>query len=526
MQKRIFLGWWLFLFWVNGLQAHIGSPNIVYEGKAGPYHILVNIKPPEVVPGQADISVKVVNEEVDGVFIQPIFFKTGSDGAPKPEAIEGGISGDPSLYFGKLWLMRYGSASVKVIIEGWKGRGSTVIPVPALATARKGMDKQLIFPLIFLGCVLFFGAVTLIYASVGQATLAPGSALTRSKRNRSIVISFISLMLLLGMLRFVSQWWNNEEQQYIRYMYRPVELSVDLTSRETSFELDLHLLDEGHFDRKPGDLIPDHKKLMHVFMISKENMDHFAHVHPLKVDSVNFKVSLPKMMPSGKYFLFADIVHQSGLSETLQTEVVIPEENRQQEKIASSVSNPALQIKDQDDSYLINGVNVLTEDVVDVQAERLEFQSIKNKYKANDIQVLSFQLRDSAGKSLQLEPYLGMLGHAAICRSDGSVFIHLHPVGTVSMAAQEQLANKVTDDQISLCLPIDSVGGGTVFSNSPLGPSTMSETVAEQLESTTSQLNTVSFPYVFPKEGNYRMWVQVKYNQRIVTESFDFQVEK
>lgn len=37
--------------------AHVGSPGVVYEGKAGPYTIMVNINPPDVIPGTATVSV-------------------------------------------------------------------------------------------------------------------------------------------------------------------------------------------------------------------------------------------------------------------------------------------------------------------------------------------------------------------------------------------------------------------------------------------------------------------------------------
>ena len=33
--------------------AHIGSPNVFYEGLAGPYHVKVIVRPPSVVPGLA-----------------------------------------------------------------------------------------------------------------------------------------------------------------------------------------------------------------------------------------------------------------------------------------------------------------------------------------------------------------------------------------------------------------------------------------------------------------------------------------
>jgi hypothetical protein len=39
-----------------------------------------------------------------------------------------------------------------------------------------------------------------------------------------------------------------------------------------------------------------------------------------------------------------------------------------------------------------------------------------------------------------------MGGHAMVQRDDGGVFVHLHPMGTVSMAAQERLLRRERGD--------------------------------------------------------------------------------
>jgi hypothetical protein len=36
--------------------AHVGSPNVIFDGMAGPYAVRVVVRPPEVIPGLADIS--------------------------------------------------------------------------------------------------------------------------------------------------------------------------------------------------------------------------------------------------------------------------------------------------------------------------------------------------------------------------------------------------------------------------------------------------------------------------------------
>ena len=39
--------------------AHIGSPDTIFEGQAGPYPIRVIVRTPGVVPGLADITVRI-----------------------------------------------------------------------------------------------------------------------------------------------------------------------------------------------------------------------------------------------------------------------------------------------------------------------------------------------------------------------------------------------------------------------------------------------------------------------------------
>ena len=55
--------------------AHIGSPDIYAEGNAGPYRLLVTIRPPLVIPGVAEIEVRAVGgaaSGISGIAIAPI----------------------------------------------------------------------------------------------------------------------------------------------------------------------------------------------------------------------------------------------------------------------------------------------------------------------------------------------------------------------------------------------------------------------------------------------------------------------
>jgi len=104
---------------------------------------------------------------------------------------------------------------------------------------------------------------------------------------------------------------------------------------------------------------------------------------------------------------------------------------------------------------------------------------------------------------------MGMAGHAVVQRADGSVFVHLHPMGTISMASQMAFAMRNDGDTI----------------RGRLGKR-VSEAEMSAISHATVQSNTVSFPYAFPKEGPYRVWVQVKRGGKILTAAFDAAVSK
>jgi len=104
--------------------------------------------------------------------------------------------------------------------------------------------------------------------------------------------------------------------------------------------------------------------------------------------------------------------------------------------------------------------------------------------------VLSFAVRDPAGEPASLEPYMGMISHAALTRDDGSVFVHLHPAGTISMGSLSVLAP----------------GMESMVGADEEGP------------------NAVEFPYAFPQAGDYTIWVQVKRAGNVLTGAFRVRV--
>ena len=64
-----------FLATASAVLAHVGSPDIFYEGDAGPYHLLVAIRPPVVIPGIAEVEVRSTSNDVREVHVVPLPLK-------------------------------------------------------------------------------------------------------------------------------------------------------------------------------------------------------------------------------------------------------------------------------------------------------------------------------------------------------------------------------------------------------------------------------------------------------------------
>ncbi|HEX5175901.1 MAG TPA: hypothetical protein VFV83_02675, partial [Chthoniobacteraceae bacterium] len=116
---------------------------------------------------------------------------------------------------------------------------------------------------------------------------------------------------------------------------------------------------------------------------------------------------------------------------------------------------------------------------------------------------LRFKVVDAAGAVVPLNLYMGMLAHAAVRHVDGTVFAHLHPVGTISMASQQFFAASLEDTNHA---------------------SSAESHHAPHADAAVIPQDGISFPYEFPKAGRFRIWVQVKSHDRVLTGIFDAEV--
>ncbi|MGI4022829.1 MAG: hypothetical protein ACRYFA_15095 [Janthinobacterium lividum] len=526
--------------------AHVGSPGVVFEGKAGSYNITVNINPPDVIPGTATVSVYLENQKIKTVSVQPVYWYAGDKGSPKAD--EGlPVKGTPGQYQALVWLMQSGTASMKITVEGALGKGTVLIPVMAVSTAQRAMPISLGWILAGLAALLVILMATIIGASVSDGLVIPGSINAANIRRKRMSGIAVSLLVLGLMLYGGSSWWNSWRSDYQKYMYRAPQANSSLLNydqqRILHFKIDSNSLKASK--KSMSFIVPDHGKLMHLFMVRENSLDAFAHLHPARKDSLNFFVDLPDL-PEGRYLIFADVVRWNGFTETITDTLDIPQKTWV--KTASAKLYSAFQ-HDPDDTYVISNTSNRTVNnfpgktvlVCGNPGESMQLadgssavweHAANTPFEANKVYPLTFAIHDPTGAAVKLEPYMGMSGHAVVLKYDGSVYMHLHPVGTFSMASQEILEDRIKGNSKPPVAPdanrfrdsIDQVISKIRKMNEPERNKFLNANMPAMVMTSDEHAGKdamVTFPYAFPSAGKYRIWVQMKRNGKILNSAFD-----
>jgi len=482
--------------------AHIGSPDTYFEGPAGPYRVRVIVRAPGIVPGLAQITVRLLDGARAGtVTVLPVYWDPRTAAPPPPDTARI-VSGDSTLYDAALWLMTRGSYSVQVTVAGAAGTGTATVPVQAVATRRLGLDVPLAVGLAAFGAFLFIGAVTIVGAAVREAVLPPGQApdprrLRRARWAAGGGGAVLALALFGG-----RGWWNGVDRDFARELYHPLASSAAVQTDHGQQILRFSILDSAWRARQMTPLIPDHGHLVHLFVIGAGG-EVFAHLHPLLVDSNTFDAALPPV-PTGPYRVYADITRESGFAETLTDTV----------SVSSTGGAGTWRPTDPDDAWTEatgesapEGEGGTSHTVALGDGARMTWERGASPLIAGHEAPLRFTVTAPDGRPAALEPYMGMAGHLMLSRDDGTVFVHLHPLGTISWAAQQTFL---------LRGPADTTRG--------MVGRRMTEAQAAMSQMNAPTTAEVSFPYAFPKPGRYRLWVQVKRQHRILTGVFDAEV--
>lgn len=471
--------------------AHIGSPDVWFDGLAGPYQVLVHVRTPPVIPGIAIIDVRPSEPGISRV---TAFVNTydATGGTPPPD-VAAPVPDSSSWFRTRLWVMSAGSNSVTVSVTGTRGEGTVVVPLVAFPGRRLEFNGALAALLGAVGIFLAIGLFTIVGAAVRESVLPPGVEPDAPRRRRARFAIARAVVIVAIAIVGTGAWWRAEDADFSRRLFRPMTTRADVDTAGSSSRLRLTITDSmwthrndqvwlraRRAGRVPA-LIEDHGKLVHLFLISTDGRSAFAHLHPATTDTVTFTSPLPGL-PAGTFNVFADVVHDIGVTQTLTSTVTL-----------TGGRSPNVTM-DADDSWALgrtetgsapgDSTRSLLED-----GTVLEWQRNATPLVAGEEAGLRFHATPPAGDTASLEPFLGMAGHAVVVRDDGKVFIHLHPLGTISLAAQARLSRS---------------------------PAAMTHTMSAQSRGADS----LSFPYAFPQPGKYTVWVQVKRRGRILTGSF------
>ncbi len=462
--------------------AHIGSPDVFLDARAGPYRLFVTVRPPPAIPGIAEVEVLAAEDDVRDVRIVPMpLAEPDAQFAPAPDVATQSPD-DPRLYTGQLWMMTAGAWQVRVAVNGSRGMGVVAVPVPTLPQATLGMSPLLRAALFALMVLLSAGFVSIAAALWREAGLPPGERPGPRARRRGRIAGVVATGIVIAVVVLGNWWWTVEATSYARYVYKPLEASTTVAA---DGRLALSLRDPGWISlRRTDDLVADHGHLMHLFILSPA-LDRFWHLHPAETASGAFEQPLPDV-PQGDYELFADVVHSTGISETITSRLS-----------TSEIHGSRLAGDDSAWSAPSSGVTMDAAPLSD--KGRMVWVRDGRPLQIGQLTMFTFRVEEATGRpATDLELYMGMPGHAIFVSHDRRVFAHVHPSGSASMAAMQigerSLGAAANADQ-------DHTHG------------------AGRLPA------VVSFPFGLPERGDYRIFVQIKRGGRIETGAFDARVE-
>ncbi len=505
LRKQLLASLALFLAVAIPAGAHVGSPDVFFEGNAGPYRLFVTIRVPQVVPGVAEIEIRSESGAPRAIRVVPMRLAgPGSNLPPTPDpAMQS--KDDPQFYTASLWLMESGALQVRVLVDGAQGPGEVSVPVPSSAQHTLPMQKSLATLLFGLMLLLAVGVVFIVGAIVREGNLDGGEIPNEARNRRARRAMVVTAVLVTVLLFLGNSWWGVNAKDFQRRVdfFKPPAAALELVD---GHRLVIRVQREDDRADRPdlrspaylhlSDVIPDHGHLMHLFLLRAPELNAMWHLHPDVAPGDAFALDLPDM-PAGKYQVFADVVDPRGYPWTLVCSIDLPQ-------IANGKALSGDDSAWSGDVLDATGADNVTSPLAD--GGRIVWQRPLGALKAGVPVEFTFAVQDKDGRPAQdMQPYMGMAGHAEFVRSDLSVFAHVHPSGSVSMAAlelaQDGLPNAANPAQDPMSMPMNM----SMPDTGPLPPE-------------------VRFPYGFPQAGDYRIFVQIKRSGQVETGVFDARV--
>ena len=409
----------LFVMLCSTADAHVGSPDVFFEGEAGPYRLFVTVRTPQVIPGIAAIEIRSEDADVTGIAVVPMRLTgPGSDLPPASDRADRS-SIDPKFFTTNVWLMEHGSMQIRIVVTGARGDATLSVPVPAYAQRTLTMPTGLGTLLVGLMTLLALAIVAILIGALREAALEPGAA----PRSRGRIALVIVSAVVLGLLALGNVWWNAVAEDYAEMVMKPWIVKPTVAGCQLTIPVNMTRL------------LPDHGHEMHLFLVRMPEMDRLAHLHPTH-EGAAFVQTLPSL-PAGHYQLFADIVVATGFPLT---------------------GTATLDLPDLTCAPVIDDDTVWTAGSTLAGGARMIWDH--SQLRAGVAQPLTFRVVEANGSPSVLEPYMGMAAHAEVIRSDATVFAHLHPNGSVAMPALE-LAQQGAP--MAMAMPMPAISATLAF---------------------------------------------------------------
>jgi hypothetical protein len=154
-----------------------------------------------------------------------------------------------------------------------------------------------------------------------------------------------------------------------------------------------------------------HDKLMHLIIVNKEDLSHFAHIHPNLDRETGIFHIMHTFAKAGKYKMWIDVKPKDGMQQILTAFAFIVE--GQPIHLPAKIAHEQTRLKNvhaQGQSYQI---------ALNCEPEHLVV--------GRDIK-MTFEIKDANGKPItNLEPLMAAGGHCVIIDAHGREFLHVHP---------------------------------------------------------------------------------------------------
>jgi hypothetical protein len=385
------------------------------------------------------------------------------------------------------------------------------VPIASYAQRTFTMPRWLGLVLLTFMLTLALGMVSVIGAAARESTLDPGATPAPLDRRRGMRAMAITAAIAVAAFYLAFDWWSADARNHelIVEFFKPPGLDITLQDhnrlllKPSEEQSVLNRVRSQEFFEvvKMVDMIPDHGHLMHVFMIRMPAMDRLWHLHPERTGE-EFVASLPAI-DAGRYQVFADLVHKSGFPFTMVGAIDLPQ-----------IAGRPLAGDDAGGSVPPIGESS-TPTFALPDGGRIVWQRDATPIRANAPMFLRFEVQEESGRpAADLQPYMEMAAHAAIVRSDLSVFAHIHPTGSVPMASM-MMADSDGRGGASSSWSATSMAGMSMARMSMAGMAMPNEKIAPE----------ISVPYGFPRPGAYRIFLQFKRHGAVETAVFDATVQ-